>query len=162
MRPFRRILTVASAVLVSCSLGCSGASGDSDSPESSESSESTPLRVFLTESPYDIGGGIPGADAHCMSDEAHPGDGTFKALIGGASRSVCPMPNCEGGASPQNWVLASNTTYERLDGTTLFTTGEMPIFTDWPMDGALTEAGTSQASALNTDWTVRESLHCED
>ena len=134
---------------------------DAGEPDAADADLSRDPVMFLTRGGWDIGGGIAGADRFCMTNDANPGAGTFKALLGGTQRSVCATPDCADGASPVDWVLQPETTYTRVDGTVMFTTNADGIFTDWPMPEQFAP-GINQASGLNTDWTVRDGLHCDD
>lgn len=158
----RRTMTAA-ACLMALNLGCSSNTpGDTPSATPTSIQYSGPLRVFLTDDAYRPEGGVEGYDADCAADPANPGNSTFKALVGANTRSICKTDNCADGAYPVDWVLQPNTPYVRLDGQALFTTNDLGIFTDWPMEAALTDGGVNQASGLTEEWTLRDGLLCED
>lgn len=135
--------------------------GAADMAANDDMNTTPPLTLFLSADGYASGGGFAGADAHCMADPNYPGSGTFKALLGGAARSVCPEADCASGAQPVDWVLAADTPYTLLDGTTLFTTNSDAVFLDWPMATTLGQE-INFFSGLDRDWTVRDGLHCDD
>lgn len=137
------------------------AAPDAGEPDAADADLSRDPVIFLTREGWDIGGGFAGADRFCMTDDANPGAGTFKALIGGTERSICADADCAGGANPVDWVLQPETTYTRVDGAVMFTTNADGIFTDWPMPQELAP-GRNQASGLDKDWTIREDLHCDN
>ena len=75
----------------------------------------TNKKIFITATSYDGNlGGITGADAKCMADANYPGNGTYKALLGGTTRKVLP--------SASSWVLIGGANYLRANDSTLVVT----------------------------------------
>ncbi len=71
-------------------------------------------KLFITADTFDGNlGGITGADLKCASDSNYPGVGTYKALLGDASRSILP--------AELDWVIHVSQAYERLDSVSVTT-----------------------------------------
>jgi hypothetical protein len=123
------------------------------SQEASAMPTCSPCRMFATASQFDgamtrsdstVGTGSTGiakADNWCMNDTNKPGSPTsvvFKAMLAETtSRVACTSANCttSGSAEHINWILKDNTSYVRLDGSTVIaTTNTAGIFTTQPAD----------------------------
>ncbi|MCA9582861.1 MAG: DUF1554 domain-containing protein, partial [Myxococcales bacterium] len=115
------------------------------------------LHMFLL--PISVGGkigGISGADALCEGAEAHPGVGTYKALlVDGNARVACQSADCGlGGASEGvDWVLKPSMRYvvEGESGTVMTETDENAIFV-LPLEAPLADSGFLW-SGVNQNWT---------
>ena len=86
-------------------------------------------------------GGISGADAICNSDAERPDTTvTYKAMLvdTAGARVACTTANCSGGnAEHVDWILAPNTEYRRVDGTTIIgTTNSLALFS-YPLTNGL-------------------------
>ncbi len=113
------LLTSTIFLLISCGRG-------------SRSSICTTCKLFVTAANFQGNfGTIASADAFCTSDANYPGTGKYKALLSyeDGTRRACSTANCSGGISERiDWVLKSNTTYTRLDGTIITTTNTNGLF----------------------------------
>lgn len=131
-------------------------------------------RIFVTQGSYDgnlltaannagasVTTGIQGADYLCMNDANKPSTGTFKALIvdhATGHRIACTTAFCGGGAAEHvDWVLSANSTYYRVDGTTVIgTTNASGIF-DFTADLQNSMSATSSDvwTGLFSNWSTR-------
>jgi hypothetical protein len=109
--------------------------------------------IYRTEMPKKANfGGIPSADALCNASP--PRAGAYKALIvDGTTRRACTTASCGGGVAEHvDWVLASDTTYSRPDGTLIGSTNGAGIFV-FPLQASIDTVGYSYWTGLSTDWT---------
>lgn len=125
----------------------------------------TGRRIFLTDSTFLASIlGAPGAtsmdraDHYCNNDTNTPGDGSYKALItDGANRIACTSANCSTGIEGTDWVLLTETTYCRTDGTTVIgTTNNNAVF-DFDLENSLVDSVGQYFSGFNPDWTSSSS-----
>ena len=89
-------------------------------------------------------GGRTGADAKCQADARHPGNGTFKAVLGSIDRYVLP--------TPLNWVIpAIRTRYSGSSYITDANTDDQTLVT--PISSPFDSTATEFWTGLSDDWT---------
>ncbi len=101
--------------------------------------------AFITASTFkgNLGGRV-GADAKCQADSRHPGNGTFKAVLGSIDRYVLP--------TPLNWVIpAVNTRYSGSSYITNANVADRTLIT--PISSPFDSTATEFWTGLNDDWT---------
>ncbi len=151
---------VFSLSLLSLISSCGGPTGGNIS-----ASSTGPLRIFVTQNLYNGNlGGKSGADTKCMNDPNTPPTGTFKALIStSSSRRACNLADCTTTSVGRvDWPLRADTTYYRLDQTTVIgTTTTNAVFgfnLSAPIDDTYAEIWTG----LSHEFAYDSTYNCLD
>jgi len=121
-------------------------------------------RIFVTQTAYTGAmGGVSGVDARCTSDANKPTTGTYKAMVvSDAVRRACSTSYCTGSVTENiDWVLRSNITYTRTDGTTpIFTSNFATVFNFAggnfvnPIDTVSQDVWTGINFGVGGQWTI--------
>lgn len=123
------------------------------------------LRMFQTAQVAPTFGGAVGADAICASEATSKSlTGKFKAVIVSGARRACTTANCSGGTSENlAWVLKANTTYYRLDGTTIIGTTNAGGVFEAALDNPVEDTNQDTIwTGLRSDWTNQASENCDN
>ncbi len=123
-------------------------------------------KIFVTAAAYngDLGG-IRGADDKCAADSNKPDSNTYKAMVvdtSGKTRLACTSANCATGGISENvaWVLAANTDYARIDGSSpIATTTSAGIFA-FPLINGFTATTKIVITGLDASWNGPTSQNC--
>lgn len=115
-----------------------------------------PCRMFGSEGSPAVSGsfGISSSDARCNGSGVRPDlSSKYKALKVGDTRRACITAYCSGGVSEnKDWVFYPNTTYYRVNSTTIIgTTNSVGIFT-FPLINSVS-TGFTYFTGLSVDWT---------